>query len=372
MAIRACCIKGVANADPRPRVKPAPSAPRASGLALALLFALGCAASREQAGLHAAARAASASPSAPSAAISPPAASAGVAAPAPAGSGPAASDGATLPAPPSPDQHNLFGLVRSAGDLAGEEGGRVASPDGGRVAFVRSGSEKGKASLWVASKDGSQTRMLVDAASARVENPHDGAPLAETSGLFGLSFSADGKTLYFQADGWATSLALYSVEIDSGAVRYVHDANGYVVIRACKDKKHVGRLIILEHRYFDPIPTSAVDWYFLIDDRAGRHGIVGPDPENVDRFLARRCGVGAAPPDPPRSEVPPRLRSPRLDCGGQLVAHHPLSFLDGTTLDLFFATDKETLKTDKDALPWVLDLEAAKGLLDSECPTRAK
>jgi hypothetical protein len=343
--------------------------PRRGGLALACALAglLGCASRQEQAPpvLIPAARVPS---GAPIGAASPGTGSASAATDA----GDAVSEGATLPAPPSADDHNLFGLVRSAADLAQQGSHRLASPDGERVVFVQPEGPRGKPSLWVSRKDGGEARKLVDVETTQVENPPRGITLGEASGIFDLSFSPDGKKVYFQTDGWATSLALYVVEIDGAKLRFVRDANGYAVIRACTDTKQIGRLIILQHSYFDPIPTGPVDWYFLIDEQGQRLGIVGPEPENVERFMAKRCGVGVAPPDPPKAEVPPRLRASRLNCGGHVVKYNPLQFLDGTGLELFFVTDKERLKAEQSPVPDVLSLTEAEPFVNANCPVRKK
>jgi hypothetical protein len=184
--------------------------------------------------------------------------------------------------------------------------------------------------------------------------------------MFHLEFSPDAKRIYFQADGWGTSLALYSVEPATGRVRFVHDANGYQVIRACSDPKQIGRLIILEHRYFDPIPTSAVDWYFLIDDRAKRYGIVGPERENVDRFLANTCGVGTALPAPEPEAVPLRLRQDAA-CKHEISKRKNIAFLDGTELDLFFVYDSAELAKNPKTLPSVLGLDDANRWAQAQC-----
>jgi hypothetical protein len=55
----------------------------------------------------------------------------------------------------------------------------------------------------------------------------------------------------------------------------------------------------------------------LVDDRGKRLGEIGPGEENADRFLAKICGHGAAPPDPPDplAGVPARLLGPPFVCG---------------------------------------------------------
>jgi hypothetical protein len=261
-------------------------------------------------------------------------------------------------------KNSLFGLVRPAEELA-ERDERVRSPDQKLLAFVKDAPELG---LWVSEADGSEKRALFQAKSVKVENPPEGTSLGQTSALFGLEFSSDGKRIYFQADGWGTSLALYSVEVESGRVRFIHDANGYQVIRKCSDPAYVGRLIILEHRYFDPIPTSAVDWYFLIDDRAKRHGIVGPTRENVHRFLANRCGVGQAPAPAKLDRVPHRLQK-NLVCKHEISRRKHIEFLDGTGVDFFFVYDSAELARNPKTLPLVLGLEDASRWAENQCGT---
>lgn len=126
----------------------------------------------------------------------------------------------------------------------------------------------------------------------------------------------------------------------------------------------------MQHSYFFPIPMPPVDWYFLIDEQGQRIGIVGPEPENVARFMARRCGRGVAPPDPPKAQVPPRLRASQLDCGGYVVKRNPLQFLDGTGLELFFVTEKASPRTADAPQTNVLSLTEAEAFVDANCPVR--
>jgi hypothetical protein len=266
------------------------------------------------------------------------------------------------PTPPPAGSNNLFGLVRPASELAEPE--RVPSPDGTRHAFVKTEPKLG---LWLSNADGTNAAELFDLASVRVENPPEGTSLARTTSITHVEFSVDGKRIYFQTDGWGTSLALYYFDIAKSHVRFVHDANFYQVIRSCKDKTQVGRLIILEHRYFDPIPNSAVDWFFLIDDQAKRYGIVGPESENVNRFLANTCGVGKAAPPGPSDVVPARLKK-RLVCKNEVLRPKSLAFLDGTRAELFLLNDKDELAKDPKAMPMVLNLNDATQWAASQCP----
>lgn len=301
------------------------------------------------------------------------ASTAAAAAPAPAPLPPSSVTAApALPEPPAASDNNLFGLVRPAGELAGEPEG-VTSPDGKLVAWAR-GSEREPPSLWVSEPDGKNARQVLAVDRAQVGFPPPSRwratpprPLAESTGLSSLAFSPDAKRVYFLTDGWGTSLALYAAELDTGRARLVHDANGYTVIHRCKEARHVGRIIILEHRYFDPIPGSAVDWYFLIDAETRRHGIVGPEPANVARFLAKRCGIGSAPPDPPKPKLPRALAQGQRVCRGSLYSTKTIRFLDGTASLFVFAREIGV----PGATPMALDAESADALLDFECaPSR--
>lgn len=181
--------------------------PRRGGrfLACALACILGCAGRQPPQEQAPPVRAAAArvSPGAPGSAAAPGTGSASAAA----GAGDAASEGAPgapVPPPPSADEQDAFALMRSAGDLAKQGQSRLASPDGERVVFVKPAGPQGKPSLWVSRKDGGEARKLVDVETSRVENPPRGIPLSEASGISDLSFSPDGKQVYFQTDGWSS------------------------------------------------------------------------------------------------------------------------------------------------------------------------
>jgi hypothetical protein len=324
--------------------------------AIALILALGCSPRSATAPVAEVRRA---SPlAAPSAAI-------------PAAPAAAAPDPANAGELPDPGPDNPFGLVRDAARIAAERGEeRAKSLDGKRIAFVRV-EQKGKASLWVAKADGSAERKVLDVATAKVENPNSGTVLADTSAIFGLSFSPDGKEIYFQADGFGTSLVVYAADVDKGTARFVSDANDYSVITRCRRREHVGRLILFEHRYFDPIPDQAVNWYFLRDDHGKKLGIIGPEPENVERFLARVCGLGKAPPAKPRTPIPARLERESLRCGDRVIAYRPIALLDETFIDLFHVTDP-TAAQDPDYRPDVAPLSLVESIVDSACPVGAK
>jgi hypothetical protein len=229
-----------------------------------------------------------------------------------------------LPPPRSEADNNPFAIVRSARELAEEEEGFVLAPDRASFAFIR--PEYGSYhELWIADVDGSNARLLVDLRTSIGKLAEGETGLVPSDHLFAPTFSADGLYVYFQTDGWATSLALYSVSVEHRRFRFVSDANGFMVIRQCTKKALVGSLIAYRHSYSE-LPMSAVDWYFLLDPSGKRLGVVGDDPENVDRFLEKTCGFGRA---------PARLKQ-LPGCEGEVLRYEPKRFLDGSVLELFY------------------------------------
>jgi hypothetical protein len=217
----------------------------------------------------------------------------------------------------------------------------------------------------VANIDGSNARQVVDLANSRATTPEGTTDLIASDALFSPSFSADGRLLYFQTDGWATSLALYSVNLRTGAISFVTDANGYEVISECRDASLVGSLVTYRHSYSE-MPLSAVDWYFLQDKNGKRRGVIGPTEENVERFLTNRCGAPAA-----RASVPAYLKQ-QPGCDGFVLLYRPKRLLDGTELPVFFSVAKEDAARPFESLDieqqgMALYLEDAGELLRERC-----
>ncbi len=266
-----------------------------------------------------------------------------------------------LPRPRSASDNNPFALVRASGDLAHDGTPIVVSHDGKAMAFIPSVVGQHRV-LWVANIDGSNARQVVDLANSRATTLEGTTDLIASDALFSPSFSADGRLLYFQTDGWATSLALYSVNLRTGAIAFVTDANGYEVISECRDASLVGSLVTYRHSYSE-MPLSAVDWYFLHDKNGKRRGVIGPTEENVERFLTNRCG---APPS-----VPAYLKQ-RPGCDGFVLLYRPKRLLDGTELPVFFSVAKEDATRPFESLDieqqgMALYLEDAKELLRERC-----
>jgi hypothetical protein len=269
-----------------------------------------------------------------------------------------------LPRPRSASDNNPFALVRSSGDLAHDGTPVVVSHDGKSMAFIPTVSGTPRV-LWVANIDGTNARQVVDLANSRAKLVDGETDLIPSEALFSPSFSADGRLLYFQTDGWATSLALYSVNLRTGAIAFVTDANGYEVISECRDASLVGSLVTYRHSYSE-MPLSAVDWYFLLDKNGENRGVIGPTEDNVQRFLINRCGAPTT-----QGSVPAYLKK-QPGCHGFVLVYRPKRLLDGTTLPVFFSIAKEDAarpfaSLDIEQKGVALYLEEAKELLRERC-----
>jgi hypothetical protein len=238
--------------------------------------------------------------------------------------GAAAEDGPALPVPRSEADNNPFALVRPADEIAEEGPAFVLSADEKRFVFVRPEGDVFP-ELWIADIDGLNARRLVDLRTSVSTLPEGESGTIPSASLFAPAFSADGRHVYFQTDGWATSLALYSVSLKDAGVRFVSDANGFFVIRQCEKKSLVGNLIAYRHSYSE-LPLSAVDWYFLLDASGKKLGVVGDSPGSVDRYLEKTCGLGRA---------PARLKA-LPGCDGEVLRYEPKRFLDGSVIELLY------------------------------------
>ncbi len=77
-----------------------------------------------------------------------------------------------------------------------------------------------------------------------------------------LSFSPDGKTLYFETSAWTTSGAIHAINVNGTHSRFVTDGNEYHVIMHGKYK---GDIVANQHRYRfkGDTPLGSYDWDWL-------------------------------------------------------------------------------------------------------------
>ena len=75
----------------------------------------------------------------------------------------------------------------------------------------------------------------------------------------------------------------------------------------------VDDVIVYQHGY-STTGAGVYDWYSLFKRDGSKVGPIGPEGANVDRFLAKRCGLGKAPPSAPVAR-PKSLEKMPKKCG---------------------------------------------------------
>lgn len=121
----------------------------------------------------------------------------------------------------------------------------VLSLDQRLVAYVRRAG-KGRADgsddeLWLVDSEGKNPpRRLL--APQPAEDPK-----ANLTGFNNPAFSPDGRLLYVLTQAWVTSNAVHRVDTDSGATRFITDANSLAVV---PKGRYAGHLVVQKHKYF--------------------------------------------------------------------------------------------------------------------------
>lgn len=74
-------------------------------------------------------------------------------------------------------------------------------------------------------------------------------------------FSEDGSKIYFSSVAWATSRAIFSIDINTEQLSYITDGNSLDIIT---EGKYIGNILVNKHKYFKDTYGS-YDHYFVID-----------------------------------------------------------------------------------------------------------
>lgn len=170
------------------------------------------------------------------------------------------------------------------------DSGLVVSPDGSIVAFVRKiagrevkigVNEFAAEELWVAKRDGSAARRLLESREAR--------DLEQALGGFRqLTFSNDGQRIFFLSPAWETSDALHVVDVTLGHERFVAPANSLDILRS---GYRAGCLVVSQHRYY--AGGGSYDNYYLFAENGDEIAVVShDDPEHLKTKLAELTQVG--------------------------------------------------------------------------------
>lgn len=180
---------------------------------------------------------------------------------------------------------NLF-LVAEDGSsrplaTGGDAREAVLSPDGKWIAYVRdpdAGKEPAegddRSELWIVDAEGKSPRLLV-APKKNTEEPKE-----NLAAFNNLAFTQDSRALYFLSEAWVTSNALHRVELESGRVRYLADANS---VQLVTQGKYAGHLIVQKHKYLKQ--GGSYEPYWLISPEGKEVRKIGETEESVEEFL---------------------------------------------------------------------------------------
>lgn len=91
------------------------------------------------------------------------------------------------------------------------------------------------------------------------------------SGISDPVFSLDDNKVFFMSAAWATSNAIFSVNLNTGQLSYITDGNSLGVLRSGEFK---GEIVVLKHKYFKDVAGS-YDHYFVVDDNGNEIKDVG-------------------------------------------------------------------------------------------------
>ncbi|NUP13327.1 MAG: hypothetical protein HOW73_45395 [Polyangiaceae bacterium] len=154
--------------------------------------------------------------------------------------------------------------------------------------------------MWLEAPGDRGRELLFDQATATIVNEAklEGLPF-DGSDIYQCAFSSDGRRVYFSAKRYGTTNALMAVDVATKLIANLGGTNGFDVIYDCADRAVRGNIISNIEDYGGPFHGFHLSWFVLLDPGRFSYRIVGPigpDEENVTRFLATRCGTGSPPP----------------------------------------------------------------------------
>jgi hypothetical protein len=138
--------------------------------------------------------------------------------------------------------------------------------------------------IWIAKVDGSDPQLVLKGG----HHPQLIPPVAdfpkELEGISSPKFDPDGKRIYFIADAWVTSGAVYVLDLETREVKFFTPGNVFVVLHGAP---HCGEILVLQHRYYGPPNQGSYDHFWLVSPGAE----VGEDfGDNLDAALGTLYG----------------------------------------------------------------------------------
>jgi hypothetical protein len=95
-------------------------------------------------------------------------------------------------------------------------------------------------------------------------------------------FSIDNNKIYFKSAAWATSEAVFSVDVNTEQMAFISDGNSLNLI---KEGSFTGNLLISKHKYFKDA-NGSYDHYFVIDDNGQEIKDVGNFSKTPEEILS--------------------------------------------------------------------------------------
>ena len=157
------------------------------------------------------------------------------------------------------------------------------SPDKRSVVFVRTlpgktiptgAGDSAATELWRVEASGKNaTRLVAPKSADKTEQI--------LAGFSKPQFSADGHSIFFIGDAWATDGAIHVFDTTTGKEHFVCPGSDLEVV---KTGEYRNCLLVQQHRYF--IGGGTYDWYWLLRSTGKEIGPVGEGTENFKATYA--------------------------------------------------------------------------------------
>jgi len=139
--------------------------------------------------------------------------------------------------------------------------------------------------VWVSRFDGSDAQMVLRGGPHPEMTPPIPELPRELEGIISPKFSPDSQHIYFIADAWTTSGAIYRLDLQSREVTYFTDGNVFVVLHGAPYRGHI---LAQKHRYFGPPNYGSFDHFWLMSPDAQEGDDLG---ESAGGALERLYGA---------------------------------------------------------------------------------
>lgn len=128
--------------------------------------------------------------------------------------------------------------------------------------------------IWISKLDGSDAELVLEGGPRPgLVPPVEGFP-QELEGIASPKFDPDTQLVYFIADAWTTSGAIYVLDLRTHDVKYLTPGNVFAVLHA---EPHRGTLLVCQHRYYGPPNYGSYDHFWLVSPEGDVGDDFGPD-----------------------------------------------------------------------------------------------